>query len=233
MFAASNPPAPPEPPGALDQDAYCPGCGYNVRGLAGDPIRCPECGNRYARAELRWPKQRRVMTRLERCQRNLKANADICAAATIPGLFALLVLALGGRMLRELVAPLAVTSALIWLLGFALFARRCRGLRGWPRALATYHVTAAPAMLVNLLLVSMAWILVGGLCGLGLGSIIDALRSDAEIVVASLLLVGAVAALGLLLAWLAVRLDPMRWLKRQGADRLNALAQQLADRTPT
>jgi hypothetical protein len=31
--------------GAIDQDLYCLTCGYNLRGLSGDPLRCPECGN--------------------------------------------------------------------------------------------------------------------------------------------------------------------------------------------
>ena len=34
-----------EPAPALDRDLYCLTCGYNLRGLSGDPVRCPECGN--------------------------------------------------------------------------------------------------------------------------------------------------------------------------------------------
>lgn len=30
--------------GAIDEDLYCLTCGYNLRGLSGDPVRCPECG---------------------------------------------------------------------------------------------------------------------------------------------------------------------------------------------
>jgi hypothetical protein len=30
--------------GALDEDLFCLDCGYNLRGLRGDPLRCPECG---------------------------------------------------------------------------------------------------------------------------------------------------------------------------------------------
>jgi|GEM_PF-2708368 len=30
--------------GVLDQDVNCPGCGYNLRGLAQDIATCPECG---------------------------------------------------------------------------------------------------------------------------------------------------------------------------------------------
>ena len=28
-----------------DRDLYCLQCGYNLRGLSGDPRRCPECGH--------------------------------------------------------------------------------------------------------------------------------------------------------------------------------------------
>jgi hypothetical protein len=31
--------------GRNDIDLYCLTCGYNLRGLSGDPRRCPECGN--------------------------------------------------------------------------------------------------------------------------------------------------------------------------------------------
>lgn len=42
-----DPPPPPAPPTspALNRDLYCLTCGYNLRGLSGDPVRCPECGN--------------------------------------------------------------------------------------------------------------------------------------------------------------------------------------------
>lgn len=40
-------------PGApIDFDAPCRGCRYNLRGLCGEPIRCPECGRDHARTEL-------------------------------------------------------------------------------------------------------------------------------------------------------------------------------------
>ena len=28
----------------IDEDLFCLTCGYNLRGLTGDPVRCPECG---------------------------------------------------------------------------------------------------------------------------------------------------------------------------------------------
>ncbi|HNQ23250.1 MAG TPA: hypothetical protein PKK06_09170 [Phycisphaerae bacterium] len=38
-----------------DEDLYCIHCGYNLRGLFGDPIRCPECGGESAVRDLRVP----------------------------------------------------------------------------------------------------------------------------------------------------------------------------------
>ncbi len=32
--------------GVITQDLYCLTCGYNLRGLSGDPVRCPECGEK-------------------------------------------------------------------------------------------------------------------------------------------------------------------------------------------
>lgn len=33
-----------QPADVLDQDVACPGCGYNLRGLGGGEVVCPECG---------------------------------------------------------------------------------------------------------------------------------------------------------------------------------------------
>lgn len=40
-------------PRPLPEAAYiCPKCRYSLRGLAGDPVRCPECGQEHPRAQL-------------------------------------------------------------------------------------------------------------------------------------------------------------------------------------
>ena len=43
----------------LARDIACPNCEYNLRGILGDPVVCPECGNAYSVSkllELRWNK---------------------------------------------------------------------------------------------------------------------------------------------------------------------------------
>jgi hypothetical protein len=37
-------PRPESGPRAIEHDLFCLECGYNLRGLHGDPVRCPECG---------------------------------------------------------------------------------------------------------------------------------------------------------------------------------------------
>lgn len=42
---------------AITEDLACPTCGYNLRGLVGNVVTCPECGHRVDRAKLaaaRW-----------------------------------------------------------------------------------------------------------------------------------------------------------------------------------
>ena len=41
-----------QPPREIHQDLPCPGCGYNLRGLAGDVVSCPECGQSCDVAQL-------------------------------------------------------------------------------------------------------------------------------------------------------------------------------------
>jgi len=222
----------------LNTDAYCPNCKYNLRGLSGDPMRCPECGGRYMRAELRWPKKPRVMTRQERARRYLERSADLCAMATIPGLVGAAVLLVAEYYTRQVFWPMMIASVVIWLIGFALFAGRCRGLPQWGRALAVYHLAAVPAMVVDLVLVAVTWGVAGGLCAAVMGPPTERLfsalgrSSSTAIACAVTLGVGVVLLPGLAAGWLVVRFDPMGGLKRLGADRLNALADRLAEQMP-
>lgn len=189
------------------------------------------------RAELRQLAQRRVLTRAERARRALRARADLCAAAALPLLAGVVVQLTCGYYTRQVRLPMTIVAAVVWLVGFGLVAARCRGLPHWRRALAIYHLAAVPAMLVNLVLVAAGWALAGGMCAgsgcseggfRGLHRVLSAIGQgifDAVLLAMSL---GSLLAIG----WLVVRYDPMRWLKRLGADRLHALAEQLVDATP-
>lgn len=230
---------PPAPPTSLrlDEDAYCPNCGYNQRGLPGSPIRCPECGESHLPSELRRPELPRVISPLEREKRALKAAADLCAVAVIPGLLGVVTLLLTEPETRRVAMPVTIASGAIWLFGAVLFAQRCRRRLGWGLVLAKYHLWGSVAMAGNLLLVAVGWGLLGALCMFSAGGVLEGVDhawggSSLGIAV----VIGLAAAMwlgpGLLVAALVVRFDPMAWLKRLGADALDELARESIGQRP-
>ena len=126
----------PDTPPALDEDLYCFTCGYNLRGLPGDPVRCPECFDAFSRTLLRARIRIRVVTRLERMRRNLGVSGDLCALGLVPALFGVYGLAWGSITDREFYVSIGETGGVIWLLGFGNFARICWRLPGWAMAFA-------------------------------------------------------------------------------------------------
>ena len=62
-------------------DLYCPNCEYNLRGLSGDPVRCPECGKASMRKELDYAP--RMVERRTRKMENSGAVCFLTSAAAI------------------------------------------------------------------------------------------------------------------------------------------------------
>jgi len=111
-------------PATADADLYCLSCGYNLRGLAGDPIRCPECGRSNPVATL-------VGTDAdaEGRGRELRAALDVSVVAE---------LLLAGAVVA---VPLLPCAVLLLLSGTVLFVpawlelrRLCQPRREWRRA---------------------------------------------------------------------------------------------------
>jgi len=50
-----DPQSPIKADASIDIDLYCLECGYNLRGLSGDPVRCPECFSEASQQDLRYP----------------------------------------------------------------------------------------------------------------------------------------------------------------------------------
>jgi|GEM_PF-4541753 len=66
------------PTRVLEFDLRCQTCGYNLRGLAGDPVRCPECGQLNPLGEAEIP-EALIAARL----RKWEAHLIVCVSALL------------------------------------------------------------------------------------------------------------------------------------------------------
>ena len=183
----------------VSTDIACGACGYNLRGLLGDPVRCPECGEQATRAELRASLERGPTT--DSLHRELHSAATL--AAFPPGLvmlMAALSLSFGGIAYAEFL--LMRYMPIYWLVLVPPVAVIYRRLPGSWGVLAQHHayVTLCNAIDIGI------WL------GITVGTAV-LLDSGVAGVVAAL-----IAGVGLAV------LDPMRWLRRTARSLLRPLA---------
>jgi uncharacterized membrane protein len=172
----ASPPLEPLPPNLDDLDIYCLKCGYNLRGLSGDPRRCPECfymnpmGDVIIPAELISVQLRRMET--------APATGVLCLAillvASVP-FFVLLPEFLRNKPPNgpePCCCGLPMLVALVgWVTSVVKFRDSCKNRPGWPRVFLRYHLLGLAAMGVVFGFVLSA--------GLAVGKLIDAIdKSD-------------------------------------------------------
>ena len=122
----------PPPDSPIEIDLYCLKCGYNLRGLSGDPVRCPECGCHSSREDLACPPEM-VGARMRRME--------------ISGLVCWLIVALtvtlvaAAFLFKEAAFGVCALCAapVPWLIAATEFKNGSLGERGWRRALAYNH----------------------------------------------------------------------------------------------
>lgn len=153
--------AAPERPGpraALDQDLYCLQCGYNLRGLSGDPVRCPECGFQNPLGDIELP----AANIREQLRRMESAPTYSLACSLGAACLLLLLAALGpAEFLASGCLPLGlITCAVAWPLTVQRYKRSCLAKPGWGHALLRFQVAGATMIgLVVGLPLSIAWML--------------------------------------------------------------------------
>jgi hypothetical protein len=111
-----------------DVDRFCPGCGYDLRGITSD--RCPECGtpfdpNQPTEPQIPWS-HRATLGRRRAFWRTVKLatfrTSQFAAEINRPVSFA------DARSFRRAVVwhawvPLALTTVVIWIVGYELYKR--------------------------------------------------------------------------------------------------------------
>jgi DNA-directed RNA polymerase subunit RPC12/RpoP len=114
----------------------CVKCGYNLRGLRGDPVRCPECGFLNPRT-----RQRRIKSRTNKKVCQLKPRIrDVLIPAVGVGVG----VAVATMFWLPLGAVGTVFAAVVWWQNVRRFRRACESRPGWLRGLIAYHLAAAP-----------------------------------------------------------------------------------------
>lgn len=134
-------PAPPDP--STDIDLYCLYCGYNLRGLLGDPRRCPECGKLNPVGDLVVPAEA-ISLQLRRMETWPTACVVSAVLIMIFSPFQVAPLfsrATGpGTALCSMIVSLV--AAAIWITGALRFRSACMARPGWLAVLVHYHVWA-------------------------------------------------------------------------------------------
>lgn len=124
------------------EDLYCPSCGYNLRGLMGDPLRCPECGTQTALHELIIPA--RAITRVLRL---MEGSPTACVGCAIGFLTCILLASVpipGPPMIEIIVAAFCLLG---WFAARARMRQVFANQPGWAGVLRDFHVAALFAIL--------------------------------------------------------------------------------------
>ncbi len=145
--AAACVPAAPEQTGTgvpptLAADVPCSACGYNLRGLAGDAIRCPECGTLNLDV-IDQPAARAVVKEMHRIIGLIGLNFWTGAIGLT--LLAALIAAVRESSLRgmECVGALELISIALFGSSFVSYRRTCGRRSGWVHSLLIGYAFSA------------------------------------------------------------------------------------------
>lgn len=118
-------------------DVPCPGCGYNLRGLQGDPVCCPECAVATPQAtlvEIAAEIARRTPPLEQRLRRQIGALCSLIGLGLVPLSVWLYFEIRTGCFVRRVFHPMGWTAAGVVAVGIMLLVLRCWGTSGWLRA---------------------------------------------------------------------------------------------------
>lgn len=131
--------------GALDEDLYCLSCGYNLRGLSGDPVRCPECGQFNDLGTVRLPAEA-----IHAALRDMETAPTWCVASAVM-LVAFSPLLLVGKQVTLIGAILMFCCMCGWFVAYREMRKDYDDRPGWRSILLYYHGAMALCLTVVLL----------------------------------------------------------------------------------
>jgi len=125
-----------EPADSIDEDLYCLYCGYNLRGLSGNSIRCPECGNLNDRSVIIVP-ARYIRHEL----RKMETAPSVCVGASLVALL----IATPMLILREPLSAIVVAApfAVVWWLAYRRAQSVYNDRPGWRAVIRDFHLATA------------------------------------------------------------------------------------------
>ncbi len=122
----------PQPAGDENEDLPCLNCDYNLRGLSGDPGRCPECGAQNSRADLLLPP-----ALVEEELKKLETLPTVGVAMMYVVVFGVFFIITGFTVCAGI---LLLPGLLVWIAVVAAFGNLCRHKPGWVGVLLWYHL---------------------------------------------------------------------------------------------
>lgn len=141
------------PDGSIDEDLYCLECGYNLRGLSGDPIRCPECGARNDLGTIAIP-----AIYIQKALREMETAPTGCVASAFAGATCGAVAWLVGEIDFALWST-AIVGILVatWCATYIAMRNTYEDQPGWRRILGDFHLATLFCTVVIPLSVLALW----------------------------------------------------------------------------
>ena len=142
--------APPLAIPVIVEDLYCLECGYNLRGLSGDRVHCPEYGYLNDLGTVAIPAHM-----IQAALRNMETAPTMCAAAMVAAFSLGSCIGIGqvgppGAGLDARPAVIAVGAIPIagWLWAYVRMKRAFENQPGWRRILLDFHLTTIACCLI-------------------------------------------------------------------------------------
>ncbi len=124
--------------GAIDENLYCLTCGYNLRGLSGDPVRCPECGDLNDLGAVQIP-----ANLIKHALRSMETAPTVCTACALTMFVVVASLAATWREFSIVTVSMPVGLAFLWWISLRYARTVFESKSGWRGIILDFHIALA------------------------------------------------------------------------------------------